>query len=148
MKVSDILKVKGDILYTVAPDSSLHDAIDLMVNKDIGSLVVMQSGSLAGMLTFREIMKAVHRSGQTIANDKVSQHMETNVLCITPDSDINEIRRLMLEKHARYVPVMDGKLLMGVMSFYDLAKAVLEAQSFENKMLKAYIADWPEDGEE
>jgi CBS domain-containing protein len=74
--------------------------------------------------------------------------MESNVLCITPDSDINEIRRLMLEKHARYVPVMDGKLLMGVMSFYDLAKAVLEAQSFENKMLKAYIADWPEDGEE
>ena len=56
MKVSDILKVKGDILYTVAPDSSLHDAIDLMVNKDIGSLVFMQSGSLAGMLTFREIM--------------------------------------------------------------------------------------------
>ena len=148
MKVSDILKVKGDILYTVAPDSSLHDAIDLMVNKDIGSLVVMQSGSLAGMLTFREIMKAVHLSGQTIANDKVSQHMERNVLCITPESDINEIRRLMLEKHARYVPVMDGKLLLGVMSFYDLAKAVLEAQSFENKMLKAYIADWPEDGEE
>ena len=148
MKVSDILKVKGDILYTVAPDSSLHDAIDLMVSKDIGSLVVMQSGSLAGMLTFREIMKAVHRSGQAIANDKVSQHMESNVLCITPDSDINEIRRLMLEKHARYVPVMDGKLLLGVMSFYDLAKAVLEAQSFENKMLKAYIADWPSGGEE
>jgi CBS domain-containing protein len=74
--------------------------------------------------------------------------MESNVLCITPDSDINEIRRLMLEKHARYVPVMDGKLLLGVMSFYDLAKAVLEAQSFENKMLKAYIADWPAGGEE
>jgi CBS domain-containing protein len=58
------------------------------------------------------------------------------------------MRRLMLEKHARYVPVMDGKVLMGVMSFYDLAKAVLEAQSFENKMLKAYIADWPADGAE
>jgi CBS domain-containing protein len=148
MKVSDILKVKGNILYTVAPDSSLHDAIDLMVSKDIGSLVVMQSGSLAGMLTFREIMKAVHRSGKTIAEDKVSQHMERDVLCITPESDINEMRRLMLEKHARYVPVMDGKLLMGVMSFYDLAKAVLEAQSFENKMLKAYIADWPAEGDE
>ena len=148
MKVSDILRVKGSTLFTVKPDELLATALNARADKDIGSLVVMSQGQLAGMLTFREIMKAVHRSGQTIANDKVSQHMESNVLCITPDSDINEIRRLMLEKHARYVPVMDGKLLMGVMSFYDLAKAVLEAQSFENKMLKAYIADWPEDGEE
>jgi CBS domain-containing protein len=148
MKVSDILRVKGNILITVRPDETLATAVQIMSEKDLGSLVVMERGDLVGMLTFREIMKAVHRSGQTISNDKVSQHMERDVLCITPDSDINEIRRLMLDKHARYVPVMDGKLLLGVMSFYDLAKAVLEAQSFENKMLKAYIADWPADGEE
>jgi CBS domain-containing protein len=56
-----------------------------------------------------------------------------------------EVRRLMLERHARYLPVMDGKTLMGVISFYDVARAVLDEQSFENRMLKAYIRDWPDE---
>ncbi|MGE8574604.1 MAG: CBS domain-containing protein, partial [Burkholderia contaminans] len=55
-----------------------------------------------------------------------------------------EVRRMMLERHARYMPVLDKKVLMGVISFYDVAKTVVEAQSFENRMLKAYIRDWPE----
>lgn len=145
MKVSEILKVKGDTLYTVSPESTLSAAIDLIVEKDIGSLVVMKKGALVGMLTFREVMKAVHGNA-AFGHDQVGQHMERDVLRITPDTDINEIRRMMLERHARYVPVMDGNVLQGVMSFYDLAKAILEAQSFENKMLKAYIRDWPADG--
>ena len=147
MKVSEILKVKGDTLYTVSPESTLNAAIDLMVEKDIGSLVVMKAGVLEGMLTFREVMKAVH-GNSAFGNEQVGQHMERDLLQITPDTDINEIRRMMLERHARYVPVMDGNVLQGVMSFYDLAKAILEAQSFENKMLKAYIRDWPSDGAE
>jgi CBS domain-containing protein len=61
----------------------------------------------------------------------------------TPATEVNEVRRMMLEKHTRYLPVMDGKTLIGVISFYDVARAVFEAQSFENKMLKAYIRDWP-----
>ena len=147
MKVSEILKVKGDTLYTVSPESTLNAAIDLMVEKDIGSLVVMKAGVLEGMLTFREVMKAVH-GNSAFGNEQVGQHMERDLLQITADTDINEIRRMMLERHARYVPVMDGNVLQGVMSFYDLAKAILEAQSFENKMLKAYIRDWPSDGAE
>jgi len=65
------------------------------------------------------------------------------MLTISPDTEVNEVRRVMLERHARYVPVLDGKVLLGVMSFYDVAKAVFEEQSFENEMLKAYIRDWP-----
>ena len=63
---------------------------------------------------------------------------------ITPATDVMEVRRLMLERHARYLPVLDGRTLAGVISFYDVARAVLEEQSFENRMLKAYIRDWPE----
>ena len=63
---------------------------------------------------------------------------------VGPDTDVMELRRLMLEEHTRYLPVMDGATLMGVVSFYDVAKAVLEEQSYENRMLKAYIRDWPE----
>ena len=61
---------------------------------------------------------------------------------------IDEVRRMMLERHARYMPVMDKRMLMGVISFYDVAKAVVDSQNFENKMLKAYIKDWPEEEEQ
>ncbi len=75
--------------------------------------------------------------------------MATDVDVIFPDTDLNDIRRRMLERHSRYVPVVDASgVLLGVMSFYDIAKAVLDAQSFENKMLKAYIRQWPAETEE
>jgi CBS domain-containing protein len=143
MKVSEILKVKGNILYTVTPDTSMFNAVNTMAEKDIGSLVVMESGELVGMLTFREVMKTLHLNKGSIGDATVRKHMDGDALTITPDTDINEVRRLMLERHARYVPVVDAKTLLGVISFYDVARAVFEAQSFENKMLKAYIRDWP-----
>ena len=70
--------------------------------------------------------------------------MVTDPLICTPETDLDEVRRMMLEQHARYMPVMDGTVLMGVISFYDVAKTVVDSQNFENKMLKAYIRDWPE----
>ncbi len=148
MKVSEILKVKGDILYTVTPDTPMLDAVHTMAEKDIGSLVVMEFGTLVGMLSFREVMKTMDRNNGSVGNDTVRKHMDDHPITITPDTEVNEVRRIMLEKHARYVPVMDAKTLHGVISFYDVAKAVLEAQSFENKMLKAYIRDWPGEGDE
>ena len=143
MKVSEILKVKGNILYTVPPETGLLDAINLMTEKDIGSLVIINNGSVVGLLTFREVMRAVHANQGSVGQGTVGEHMERDVLTMSPDTDVNDIRRLMLERHARYVPVMDGKVLLGVMSFYDVAKSVLEAQNFENTLLKAYIRDWP-----
>jgi FOG: CBS domain len=66
-------------------------------------------------------------------------------LTAAPGLDVMDLRRTMLERHARYVPVMDGTMLLGVVSFHDVAKAVLEEQSFENRMLKSYIKDWPDE---
>lgn len=148
MKVSEILKVKGDILYTVTPDASMREAVHTMAEKDIGSLVVMEFGELVGMLSFREVMKTMDRNNGSLGEDTVRKHMDDHPITITPETEVNEVRRIMLEKHARYVPVMGAKTLYGVISFYDVAKAVLEAQSFENKMLKAYIRDWPAEGDE
>ncbi|MNT73125.1 CBS domain protein [compost metagenome] len=71
--------------------------------------------------------------------------MDDAPLTCTMETDVNEVRRMMLERHTRYLPVLDNRTLMGVISFYDVAKAVVEDQSFENKMLKAYIRDWPEE---
>ncbi len=143
MKVSEILQVKGEILYTVTPDQPLVEAAATMAEKDIGSLVVMEYGDLVGMLTFREVIKELHAQGGALGGGTVRKVMDDSPITVTPDTEVNEVRRIMLEKHARYLPVMNARTLLGVISFYDVAKAVLEAQSFENRMLKAYIRDWP-----
>jgi CBS domain-containing protein len=143
MKVSDILRVKGNTLFTVFPEEPLADALRTMAEMDIGSLVVMNHGELAGMLTFREVIKAIVRNGGQVGQTTVRTVMDDFPLTCTPETEIDEVRRMMLQRHARYMPVMDDKTLMGVISFYDVAKAVVDGQDFENRMLKAYIRDWP-----
>jgi len=154
VQVSEILKVKGTTLFTMGPDSMLSDAVVVMAEQDIGSLVVMDRGKLAGMLTFREVIRVLarrqqeHRTGPTppVAALRVDEVMNPAPTIARPDMDVNDLRRLMLENHQRYLPVMDGEVLLGVISFHDVARAVLEEQSFENRMLKAYIRDWPAEG--
>ena len=148
MKVSDILRVKGNTLYTAQPDQSLMDAVSFMADKDLGSLVVMGQGQVVGMLTFREVIQKIVGNGGQVGASLVRDAMDAQPLTCTPDTAIDDVRRMMLERHARYMPVLDGTLLMGVISFYDVAKAVVDAQNFENKMLKAYIRDWPADKEQ
>ena len=146
MKVSDILRVKGSTLFTVHPDEPLAVAVDAMAEKDIGSLVVMEHGDLVGMLTFREVIQAIVKNKGSVGTLQVRSAMDDHPLTCTTETDMDEVRRMMLDRHARYMPVMDKKMLMGVISFYDVAKAVVDSQNFENKMLKAYIRDWPEEG--
>jgi CBS domain-containing protein len=143
MKVSDILRVKGNTLFTVSPDQGLSEAIKTMAEHDIGSLVVMGYGELEGMLTFREVILAVVGNEGSVGNKTVRSVMDDAPLTCTPETDIDEVRRMMLGRHARYMPVLDGRTLMGVVSFYDVAKSVVDSQDFENRMLKAYIRDWP-----
>jgi len=147
MKVSDILRVKGGTLFTVTPDSPLADAVTAMSERDIGSLVVMDGGEVAGMLTFREVIQAVVKGHGSLGSTLVRSVMDDHPLTCTPDTEIDEVRRMMLGRHARYLPVMTQRTLMGVISFYDVAKAVVDGQDFENRMLKAYIRDWPQEDE-
>ena len=148
MKVSDILRVKGGTLYTATPDGLLEQAAELMAERDIGSLVVIDHGELVGMLTFREVIMTLVKNGGTIGKASVRSAMDDAPLTCTMETELDEVRRMMLERHARYMPVMNQKMLMGVISLYDVAKAVVDSQNFENKMLKAYIRDWPEGEDE
>jgi len=146
MKVSDILRLKGSTLFTARPDEPLAEAAALMAERDMGSLVVMSHGELEGMLTFREVIQAIVKNGGNLGSTLVRSAMDDAPLTCTMETEMDEVRRMMLERHARYMPVMDHGMLMGVISFYDVAKAVVDSQNFENKMLKAYIRDWPEAG--
>jgi CBS domain-containing protein len=137
MQVSEILKVKGNALFTIAPDGKLSEAVAVMAQHNMGSLVVMDKGRMVGMLTFREILVAVGEA-------KVGEIMERDPVTASPGMEVNDLRRTMIESGARYLPVMERDRLIGVVSFRDVAKAVLEEQDFENRMLKGYIKNWPE----
>ncbi len=143
MQVKEILRVKGNRLITAEPGSRAVDAVKTMAEQNLGSLVVLDQGRMAGMLTFHELLAALAKRGGALGDLKVSEIMVTDPVTATPEMEVNDLRRTMLDTSARYLPVMqDGKLL-GVISFRDVAKAVLEEQDFENKMLKGYIKNWP-----
>jgi CBS domain-containing protein len=144
MKVSDILRIKGHAIHSAQPEQALFDAVRLMSSHDIGSLVVLDQGRLVGMLTFREVIQELGRQGGSLGQAKVGSAMVQDPLVCTPETDLDEVRRMMLERHARYMPVVDQGDILGVISFYDVAKAVVDSQNFENQMLKAYIRDWPQ----
>ncbi len=143
MKVTDILRVKGMTLYTATPEQQLVEAVAVMAELDIGSLVVMGHGQVVGILTFREVIKAIVGNGGSLGSLQVRNVMDDSPLTCTLETELDELRRMMLGRHARYTPVVEDGALMGVISFYDVAKAVVEGQDFENRMLKAYIRDWP-----
>lgn len=145
MQVREIINLKGGTLYTATPQQSLASAIDTMADLDVGSLVVMDAGKMAGMLTFREVLVAMKAHDSCPVGVTVGDVMVKNPVVAVPGMEANELRRLMIEKHSRYLPVVEGDTLMGVISFLDVAKAVLEEQNFENKMLKSYIKNWPDE---
>jgi CBS domain-containing protein len=140
MLVSEILRIKGNTLYTISPSDTVRGAVRAMAELDIGSQVVMDQGKLVGMLTFREVMQVLDRQDGVLGDARVASVMDASPLTTGPDIEVMELRGKMLDSHARYVPVMDGSTLLGVVSFHDVAKAVYEEASFENTMLKDYIA--------
>jgi CBS domain-containing protein len=151
MEVKEVLQVKDSALFAVHPDTPLSEAVIMMSENDIGSVIVMEAGKLAGMLTFREVLAILakrqteRRVGPTppIAEILVLEAMDPNPPTSDPDMDVDELRRMMVDSHTRYVPVMEGETIVGIVSFHDVAKAVLEERNMENKLLKAYIKDWP-----
>ena len=149
MKVSDILKTKkraGSILSVDAADKISH-AVGKMVENDTGSVVVYDSEKrFIGMLTFREVLIALHRdgyeagSGATCGGEVDTEHPH----CATPDDGIDQIRSIMTENHVRYLPVVQNGELTDVISFYDVARSIAKAANYENRLLKEYIRNWPE----
>jgi CBS domain-containing protein len=147
MQVKDILKLKGSQIYSIAPEALLPQAVSMMVEHDIGSLLVMEKGRMTGILTFREVLAAVQRHRGVIDEVKVVDVMVPQPVCGDVEDSVDHMRGVMTDQHVRYLPIMDKSMLVGVLSFHDVAKAALRAASFENKLLKQYIKNWPGDDE-
>jgi CBS domain-containing protein len=143
MQVKEILRVKGNRLLTIEPSGRAADAVKTMSEQNLGSLIVLDQGRMVGVLTFREILQSLAQRSGTLGDSRVADVMVRDPVTATPDMEVNDLRRTMLESGARYLPVVQEGKLLGVISFRDVAKAVLEEQDFENKMLKGYIKNWP-----
>ena len=148
MIIRDILNLKGSTIFSIAPDGRVADAVATMVQNDIGSLVVLESegGQMIGMLTFREVLKGLDAQRGNLGDLPVREVMVNDPLVCGLDDTSESVRDLMTQHHVRYVPVMDGGQLLGVISFHDIAKAAIKEASFENRLLKRYIKNWPEQG--
>ena len=144
MKVREILALKGSVIFSIDPQQSLRDGVVAMAENDVGSLMCLESGRLVGVLSFREVMRAIRNHGADWGWVKIAEVMAPNPPTATMGMDVDELRRLMLETRVRYLPVVDNGALAGVISFHDIAKAVLKEQGQENEMLKAYIHDIPQ----
>lgn len=145
MIIRDIIKMKGSTVFSIAPGGPVSEALNTMVKNDIGSLVVLEGGRLAGMLTFREILKAIDARNGSLAGLKVADVMIANPVCGSPEDSLESLREIMNKDHIRYLPVTDGDQLLGVISFHDVANAVIRETTFHNRLLKSYIKNWPEE---
>ncbi|HEX5091555.1 MAG TPA: CBS domain-containing protein [Burkholderiales bacterium] len=143
MQVKEILRVKGNRLLTIEPTGRAADAVKVMAEQNLGSLIVLDQGRMVGVLTFREVLQAMARRGAGMGEVRVADIMVRDPVTAEPNMEVNDLRRAMLDSGARYLPVVQEGKLLGVISFRDVAKAVLEEQDFENKMLKGYIKNWP-----
>ena len=140
MLVSDVLHAKGSELFTIDPEATVQEAIAKMVQKNIGSLpVVDHDGRLIGLFAERDVLRTFHNRGDGCNRLSISHVMVSNPLTCRSDDDVNEIMGQMTEKRAPKIPVVDGDKLVGIISVGDIVKVMYEKVSTENRHLISYI---------
>lgn len=145
MIIRDILTIKeGGEISAISPDHTVADAVALMVQHDIGSLVVRQDGVMVGLLTERDILRGLNLHGGDFMSMTASSMMVTEPIIGNPGDTVDYVRGVMTENRVSHLPVMEGDNLLGIISFHDVARACLNAADFENRLLKRYIKHWPE----
>jgi CBS domain-containing protein len=147
MTVQEILddKVdKGGITHGLSPEAPVRDAVALMVRQDIGSVVVMEGGSLVGLLTLREVVRGLESLGPRLLEAKLREVMNARPAIVHPEDSADGLRSTMTEQHVSHVPVMQGDKLVGIISFHDIARSAIKDVAFENRLLKQYIKNWPQ----
>lgn len=140
MKVSEILERKGNKVWTIGPDSTILDALELMAEKRIGALVVAEESVPIGIFSERDYARKVVLRGRSSRTSMVSEVMTSDPCCIPPERTADECMALMTEKRIRHLPVVEGKQLVGIISIGDVVKTVLADREFAIRQLESYIS--------
>jgi CBS domain-containing protein len=138
--VSEILSSKGRDVWAVKPDDTIFDSLQLMAEKEIGALLVMDGDKLVGIVTERDYARKVILEGKSSRTTSVAEIMTRKVLCVAPQRTVEECMALMTDKRARHLPVVESKRVIGVLSIGDLVKAMLSEQQMLIDQLQHYIS--------
>jgi predicted transcriptional regulator len=138
-KVTDILLRKGSNIISVNPNSSVLEALQIMADKNIGSVMVMDNGKYLGMMTERDYSRKVVLLGKSSTDTKVSEIMSSNLPRVTPNDSVDYCMQLMSDKNIRYVPVFENDLILGIVSINDVVKETILSQQETISQLKDYL---------
>lgn len=137
--VTQLLQAKGREIHSIGPDARVIEALKLMAEKDVGALVVMDGGRLAGVISERDYARKVILHGKSSHDLLVREIMTGKVVTVHPGQTVEECMALMTAKHIRHLPVTDGERLAGVLSIGDLVKEVIAEQEATIRQLESYI---------
>ena len=138
--VSSLLHHKGSVVWHIAPEATVFDAIKLMAEKNIGALPVLANGTLVGIFTERDYSRKIALMGKTSKDTRVSEVLSGQVVCVSPNDSVEECMRLMTEHRIRHLPVLQGPQLLGIISIGDLVNCIISAQNSAIEQLEQYIA--------
>jgi CBS domain-containing protein len=137
--VRQLLALKGNEVISVAPDSNVLEALRLMARREIGAVLVVESGRLVGIMSERDYARKVILKGKSSQDTKVREIMTERVMYARPEQTVHECMALMTEKRVRHLPVLEGERLIGVLSIGDLVKETISEQEFIIRQLENYI---------
>jgi len=142
--VGVILALKGSAVWSIAPNSMVFDAIQLMADKNVGALPVVDNGQLVGMISERDYTRKVSLKGRSSKDTPVREIMSHEVVTVKMADTISECMRLMTDSRIRHLPVMEGKKMIGLLSIGDLVRGIISAQTATIEALEKYITgDYP-----
>ena len=140
MRISDLLRQKGDLVVSVRPDQTVTELIDLLARHGVGALVVSaEGGSVEGIASERDVVRHLQQRGPSLLQAPVSEIMTSQVRTCPPDTTVHELMRVMTEGRFRHVPVIDDGRLVGIVSIGDVVKYRIDELEVERDQLTAYI---------
>ena len=137
--VKEIIKVKGDEVFTISPNITVFEALKILADKNIGALVVTEQDKVVGIFSERDYARKIILKGKSSIDTTVSELMTTDVLYVTSSDSIDECMNLMSEKHIRHLPVIEDEKLVAVISIGDVVKHIIKHQKFQIRELEKYI---------
>jgi CBS domain-containing protein len=137
--LKQLLAAKGNQVYSIGPGAKVIEALQLMAQKDVGALAVMEGGRLIGMISERDYARKVILHGKSSQDVPVREIMTADVFTISPDETIERCMALVTQRRIRHLPVCEGEKLIGLVSIGDLVKEVIEDQEQTIKQLETYI---------